>query len=478
MRLLRLVALWSVAACIPEVRVGAPDANPGDDDVMPTDAAVDSAPDSGTPAACGDPDPITPPAPPVCSPVAPWAKSYGGGQSDGHFNVEVQNNGCGYLVSGTTSSFGANKHAWLLALDPEGVIEWERVYPVGADAQAIFSVPMANGDIVVAGWTFDDGFVFRLDATGTLRWSHLYPGVMIRSIQVIPGGGFVVAGGRHDGTWWNVWAGELDNCGAPVWQGDYGLGAAHAVITTATGFLVASEAQYIGGNETWLLALDSDGGITRQTAYGRASGLGPPGSIARHGSGYVIAGSATEDGSSSEDFLVFGIDSAGAITWQRRYGEAGSTDGAYNAGPAAVRATGDGGVAVTGITAQGAGPTDAWAAKLDSDGDIVWQRALGGPDIDIGESIVEAYDGGFVVASESYSFGAMGDLWVVKLSAAGNITFDGGSGAVLTTATAATTNVVLSTQSTTISRAPTTIAPGALPMTPVATTATVIQQTP
>ena len=85
--------------------------------------------------------------------------------------------------------------------------------------------------------------------------------------------------------------------------------------------------------------------------------------------------------------------------------------------------TGDGGYAIAGYTnAYGAGGTDAYVVKLDNMGNEQWARTIGGPDSDVANAIVQANDGGYVIAGSTSSFGAgENDVYVIKLSAAGNL---------------------------------------------------------
>ena len=68
---------------------------------------------------------------------------------------------------------------------------------------------------------------------------------------------------------------------------------------------------------------------------------------------------------------------AGAATWAKTYGGTGA-DRATD-----VQMTADGGYIVAGATdSYGAGGTDAWVLKLDSDGNVVWQNVYGGAGTD------------------------------------------------------------------------------------------------
>jgi len=68
--------------------------------------------------------------------------------------------------------------------------------------------------------------------------------------------------------------------------------------------------------------------------------------------------------------------------------------------------------------------------KLDSSGNVQWQRTYGGSSWDYAHSVQQTDDGGYIVAGGTLSFGAGGwDLWVLKLRSDGGIVFRSGAGA-------------------------------------------------
>ena len=109
-----------------------------------------------------------------------WTKTYGGRRDDRGTDVELYDGGrSGYLVSGSTASFGAGStDGWLIATDPAGNVNWSRTYG-GAGVDAFNGlVQTASGEIVAAGYTnsyprFDidngtyDIFLVRTDNLGT-----------------------------------------------------------------------------------------------------------------------------------------------------------------------------------------------------------------------------------------------------------------------------------------------------------------------
>ncbi len=85
--------------------------------------------------------------------------------------------------------------------------------------------------------------------------------------------------------------------------------------------------------------------------------------------------------------------------------------------------------------------SDFWVLKLNTTGDIIWQKSLGGTNDDVAKDVQTTLDGGYIIAGASASSDGdvsahhIGidsfDYWVVKLNAAGNILWQkslGGSG--------------------------------------------------
>lgn len=126
--------------------------------------------------------------------------------------------------------------------------------------------------------------------------------------------------------------------------------------------------------------------------------------------GYAVAGySFSNDGDVTgnhgmADFWVVKVDSDGNLQWQRNYG--GSGDDRAND----IKQTRDGGYIVAGYSRSADGDVpgnygdyDFWILKLASDGSIDWSRNYGGSDEDEAFSIDQTSDGGYAVAGYSRS---------------------------------------------------------------------------
>ncbi|MGR3310715.1 MAG: hypothetical protein ACUZ77_08055 [Candidatus Brocadiales bacterium] len=190
--------------------------------------------------------------------------------------------------------------------------------------------------------------------------------------------------------------------------------------TTDGGYIVSGETNSFGAGDDdfWVLKLDSNGNVQWQKTYG-GSNKDEPFSIQQTSDGgYVVAGGTHSYGAGGEDSWVLKLDSSGNIQWQKTYG-GGVDDDADSS-----RQTSDGGYILTGGTNSfGTGNEDIWVLKLDSSGNVQWQKTYGGNFLDYADgSIQQTSDGGYVVAGETASFGTGGeDLWVLKLKPDGSI---------------------------------------------------------
>jgi len=153
--------------------------------------------------------------------------------------------------------------------------------------------------------------------------------------------------------------------------------------------------------------------------------------------GYIVGGYAVSNNGDvslnhgNNDYWIVKLDASANITWQKCLGGS-NVDKGYS-----VEQTSDGGYIVAGesLSIDGNvtgnhGSYDCWIVKLDANGNIMWQKSLGGTLHDSGNSIQQTKDGGFILAGFSYSndgdvTGNHGnrDFWIVKLDSAGNITW-------------------------------------------------------
>jgi hypothetical protein len=106
-----------------------------------------------------------------------------------------------------------------------------------------------------------------------------------------------------------------------------------------------------------------------------------------------------------------------SLRWNKTYGGTGDDVGH------SVVQTSDGGFVAAGYTDSfGAGSVDVYLFRTDSTGNMLWNKTYGGTSNEIGNSLVKASDGGYAIVGYTYSFGAgRGDVYLVKTDSIGNM---------------------------------------------------------
>jgi uncharacterized delta-60 repeat protein len=364
---------------------------------------------------------------------AQWAITYGGSGYDRVHSIQKTNDG-GYIVEGETSSFGVGlDDIWLLKLSTAGEIEWQKTYGSDYSKDWAYSVQYSvqqtgDGGYIIIGNTssfgagHDDIWILKLSSNGDIEWQKTYGAGgddWFHSIQKTDDGGYIAAGktgsfgaGRGD-----IWLLKLSTAGDIEWQKTYGGSegdVVHSIQPTSDdGYVVAGISNSFSGDlyisDIWILKLSSEGDIEWQKTYGVSDDWKEVHSIQQTSDGgYIVAGNI------SSDIWISKLSSAGDIEWQKTYGVS-DLDEVYSFQP-----TSDGGYIVVGET--GYGDYDIWLLKLSTAGDIEWQKTYGGSDREEVHSIQPTSDGGYIVAGSTSSFGeGWYDIWVLKLSPAGDI---------------------------------------------------------
>jgi predicted secreted protein len=323
-----------------------------------------------------------------------WNKTFG--DSDWQLGQSVQQTSDGgYIIAGGTRLYGTfNRDVWLVKTDSSGNAAWNKTFGGSGYDGGVSVQQTSDGGYIIAGFTNSyygaggaDVWLIKTDSSGNAAWNKTFGGSnddLGVSVQQTSDGGYIVAGytNSYGAGSSDVWLIKADSSGNMAWNKTFG-------------------------------GLDWDQGMSvQQTLDG----------------GYVIAGVTSSYGAGDYDVWLIKTDSSGNETWNKTFG--GSNDDAAWS----VQQTLNGGYVIAGQTSSyGAGDYDVWLIKADSSGNEMWNKTFGGPGTDIGYSVQQTSDGGYIVASQTDTYGA-GDYdgWLIKADSSGNETWNktfGGSGA-------------------------------------------------
>jgi hypothetical protein len=217
----------------------------------------------------------------------------------------------------------------------------------------------------------------------------------------------------------SAWSAKPEEDWNRTYGGPYGDGAWSLQEAEDGGYIVTGFTSSQGhGSDLWLVKVDSSGQKEwEKTFCGSQEDVGYSVKETRD-NGYVVAGTTKSFGMGSEYLWLIKTDAKGTKQWEKIFGGfvSSSGDGAW-----AVDEAQDGGYIITGYTRSfGAGAKDLWLVKTDANGKEQWERTFGGSKDDVGMSVLQAKDDGYLVAGRTASFGAgKDDIWLIKTDYAG-----------------------------------------------------------
>jgi hypothetical protein len=313
-----------------------------------------------------------------------WTKAYGGASDDYGWGVEQTNDG-GYILVGSTYSFGVGggvNDVYLIKTNDVGDTLWTKSYG-GVSLDGGYSVKQtSDGGYIITGFTYSYGqgssdvYLIRANAQGDTLWTKTYGGTSGDfgwCVQETSDEGYIISGYTFNfgAGLTDIYLIKTDDIGDTLWTKTY------------------------GGNNY------DRGNSVQQTLDG----------------GYIITGFTWSFGAGSKTSYLLKVDSTGQVIWTKAYG--GTTLGEYGQ---SVMQTSDGGYIFSGSTYSfGAGASDIYLVKTNASGDTLWTKVYGGVNDDEAYSVIQTSDGGYIISGYTASFGAgMKDVYLIKTDSQGN----------------------------------------------------------
>ena len=385
------------------------------------------------PAADGATEPDPPPEEIDAPPPLTWARTCGDDDYDWAYGAGQTPDG-GFVLAGETWAAGSDQlDIMAISLDAQGDVRWQKIFASEADERHRGLAMAPDGGFVITGARnpgaegSHDILAMKIDAAGDIVWQYTYGSATYdwgHTIEATSDQGFIIggetlpSGGTH-----TMVVLKIDGEGGLVWQKLVPLemyGWSIAIHQAPDGgYLIGGETYNDSGNGTWMwvLKLDEAGGIVWQKIYGSETWDEVWSMCGTPDGGAVLAGATQGFGAGLYDFWVLKLDAEGNVLWQKAVG------GIYNDHAKGVEATADGGFVITGETwSSGAGNEDILLVKLDGEGNAAWQRTYGGPASDWGWSVLQTADGGFFLygTTDTYGAGEL-DVWALKTDGGGRL---------------------------------------------------------
>jgi hypothetical protein len=256
-----------------------------------------------------------------------WHQTFGGDATDIGNCVELTNDG-GYVIAGNTQSFGvAYYDIYLIKTDSSGIEQWHRTYGHNYYDYGKAVQQTSDGGYIIVGSSYSFGasydvYLIKTDSNGNMQWERFFGGVGWDEgydVAQTADGGYILVGATFSSADFDVYLIKTNCNGIEQWSRtfggegiDYGLSVEQAVDggyivsgLTQTDSLMDLEVYLlkidISGNELWEECIggenDDEGLSLKQTSEG----------------GYIIAGTTTSFGAGNNDVYLIKIEAEDLI---------------------------------------------------------------------------------------------------------------------------------------------------------------------
>ncbi len=272
-----------------------------------------------------------------------WSRTYGGTEADYGYDITPTSDN-GFVIVGSTCSFGNGKHdVYLLKVDDDGAVIWSKTYGGLQDDEGASVRLTADGGFIICGTTNSFGrgsdiYLIKTDSLGDSSWTRTYGGSAGESgsaVRVLSDDGYVMVGstGSYGLGYSSVYLIRANNTGDTLWTTTYGGDRADfgygVEITDDGGYIVVGATAPSGESfyDAFLVKADALGRVEWNATYGglyedRGFSVAPTSD-----GGYIMAGTTEVNGARKIDIYMVKTDGGGDVEWDSTYGGAESDYG-------------------------------------------------------------------------------------------------------------------------------------------------------
>lgn len=378
-----------------------------------------------------------------------------GGASGEYFSTIQKTPDNGFILGGTSMSISNTPcdksqqgrgywDYWVIKTDSAGNKLWDATFGGSSDDYLYSIAQTSNGDFILGGTSdspisgdktensrgVSDYWVVRIDNSGNKIWDKRFGGTASDELRAVISTsdncimliGYSLSdssGDKSQDNWSNysdLWLVKLDSAGNKIWDKRYGgfaeelmdqysnpsdpIDGGYIHQTKDNGFVIACTSTsgiggdksqtYVGWDDLWILKIDSNGVKQWDKTYGGTQGDEMSSLILLQNSGFVLAGRTLSGigGNKTEplwgthsDFWIVKLDSMGNKIWDK---DIGGTD--YEEEFGNIAETQDGGLLMIGISYSNIsgnktennslGAEQNWVVKLDSNGLVQWDKTI------------------------------------------------------------------------------------------------------
>ena len=372
-----------------------------------------------------------------------FSMTFGGRHSDYGFSVQLTFDG-GYIIAGSiTANLERSDDVWLIKTDTSGIKQWDKTFG-GTHRDYGHSVQQtSDGGYIIAGSTKSYGageadlWLIKTDEFGIKQWNRTFGGADSdhgSSVQQTSDGGYIIAGvtysyGAGESAFWLI---KTDEFGIEQWNKTFGGADKDSGTslqqTSDGGFIITGKTNSYGAGryDVWLIKTDESGKEQWNKTFGGSSHDFGNSVQQTSDGGYIITGSKRVSIDSDVNIWLIKTDESGKEQWNKTFG--GSSQDIGNS----VQQTSDRGYIIVGQ--QGGFNYDesyVWLIKTDESGKEQWNKTFGGGEYDEGISVKQTQDGGYIIVGlrtsyigRSYSI-VPSDVWLIKTDWLGDINSTG-----------------------------------------------------